>query len=450
MQITGRVHAIKIPFQVPIALDRKIDRFVYAYLIYSERIWLIDTGVAGSEAAIYDYLDRTGKRPKDIAGIVLTHSHPDHIGAARAIQQETGCLIAVHPAERSWIEDVDKQARERPVPGLHSLVGGSARVDRTLNDGDVVDLGAGLRLEVIHTPGHSAGSVSLLLRESGVLFSGDAVPVSGEMPIYEDAAASTASVARLRAMPGITHMLSSWDEPRTGKAAYESMDKAAAYLTRIHDAVLRANSPGCDPNELCKRVVADLGLPQAMANPLVARSFQANVAAAAEPACPGKDVVIRKAGDEDRESVVRIFNYYVEHGFAAYPDQPLDGRLFDFLKTIIYGEVFLVVQDDTRGVIGFGFLKKYHPYPAFDRTAEAGYFLLPQHTRRGIGGRLLKRLEQEARRLGVDNLLANISALNPQSLAFHEKHGFRQCGRFEKILTKFGQDLDIIWMQKRL
>jgi L-amino acid N-acyltransferase YncA len=159
---------------------------------------------------------------------------------------------------------------------------------------------------------------------------------------------------------------------------------------------------------------------------------------------------IRRAMDADCDSIVRIFNHYVEHSFAAYPEQPLDERLFDFLKTIVYGNAFFVVVSRTDGIIGFGFLKKYHPYPAFNRTAEVGYFLLPEHTRRGAGGLLLKRLEQEARQLGVDNLLANISAQNPQSIAFHKKQGFRECGRFEKILTKFGQDLDVIWMQKRL
>ena len=162
------------------------------------------------------------------------------------------------------------------------------------------------------------------------------------------------------------------------------------------------------------------------------------------------DVSIRKATDQDCDQIVDIFNYYVEHGYAAYPEKPLDRRLFDFLKTIIYGNAFFVVEDRAEHVIGFGFLKKYHPYPAFDRTAEAGYFLLPGHTGQGVGALLLNRLEQEARELGVDNLLANISALNPPSLAFHKKHGFRECGRFEKILAKFGQDLDIVWMQKRL
>ncbi len=160
------------------------------------------------------------------------------------------------------------------------------------------------------------------------------------------------------------------------------------------------------------------------------------------------DVTIRKVLDGDRDDIVSIFNYYVENGFAAYPDKPMDAGLFDFLKSIIYGEAFFVLETAERKVIGFGFLKKYHPYPAFNRTAEAGYFILPEHTGWGLGARLLKVLEKEARKMGIDNLLANISSLNPQSLAFHERQGFRECGRFGKILTKFGQDIDIVWMQK--
>jgi phosphinothricin acetyltransferase len=163
-----------------------------------------------------------------------------------------------------------------------------------------------------------------------------------------------------------------------------------------------------------------------------------------------QDFVIRKVVDTDCDSIVSIFNHYVEHGFAAYPEQPFDRKLFDFIKTIIHGDAFFAVQNGDKQVIGFGFMKKYHPYPAFDRTAEVGYFILPEYTRCGVGAMLLERLEKEARAIGVDNFLANVSSLNPSSLAFHAKHGFRQCGRFEKILTKFGKDLDVVWMQKML
>jgi phosphinothricin acetyltransferase len=161
-------------------------------------------------------------------------------------------------------------------------------------------------------------------------------------------------------------------------------------------------------------------------------------------------ITIRKALDHDCVAITDIFNYYVEHSFAAYPDRPFDGSFFDFMKTIVHGDAFIVMETGEKKIIGFGFLKKYHPYPAFNRTAETGYFILPDYTRKGLGTRMLHALDQEARRMNIDTLLANISSLNPPSLAFHRKQGFRECGRFMKMLRKFGQDIDIVWMQKML
>lgn len=158
---------------------------------------------------------------------------------------------------------------------------------------------------------------------------------------------------------------------------------------------------------------------------------------------------IRKAGDRDRDATTAIFNHYVEHSFAAYPDRPVDGTFFDFMKKIIYGDAFFVMEQKEK-IIGFAFLKRYHPYPAFNRVAEVGYFILPEYARKGLGTRLLQKLEDTARNMEIDTLLANVSSLNPPSLAFHKKHGFRECGRFKQISRKFGRDIDIVWMQKFL
>ncbi len=278
MQITKNVHALRIPLQIQVGPNMKVDRFVYVYLIYTDRIWLIDTGVAAAEPMIVDHIRKSRKSVTDIAGIILTHAHPDHIGSAKELQEASGCLVAAHSAERSWIEDVDLQSRERPVPGFHSLVSGSVKVDRILKEGDVVDAGKNDRLEVIETPGHSNGSISLLLREQGILFSGDAVPVPGEMPIYEDAAASAASIGKLKATRGISFLLSSWDEPREKSSAYDSLDRGALYLERIHEAVLKFGDQGSEnPVAFCAPILRELGLPSAMANPLVARSFLSNL-----------------------------------------------------------------------------------------------------------------------------------------------------------------------------
>lgn len=140
-----------------------------------------------------------------------------------------------------------------------------------------MDLGDGLSLQVLHTPGHSPGSISLWLSQEGALFSADAIPIAGGMPVYEDIRASALSIQRLKSVQGIKVLLSAWDEPRLGIEAYHSMDGGQDYLQRIHDAVIGVADVRLDSMELCRRVLEELGLPRVMANPIVARSFQASM-----------------------------------------------------------------------------------------------------------------------------------------------------------------------------
>ncbi|HNQ54114.1 MAG: MBL fold metallo-hydrolase [Methanothrix sp.] len=275
MKITDHIHALKIPFQITDPSGRSLPRFVYVYMIYGREITLIDSGVASSAGIIPEYLRNTGRNPEEISLMILTHGHPDHIGAAQAIKEISGCSVAAHGADRVWIENPDQQLKDRPVPGFYSLVKGSVRVDRILNEGDVLYLEPEMHLDVLHTPGHSPGSISLWMQEEGVLFSGDAITLAGEMPIYDDIKSSMASIQRLKAIEGINLLLSAWDEPRQGEDAYRIMDQGLDYLQRIHRSVIRAaERKGSDNQmEICSEAVRELGLPEMMANPLVCRSF---------------------------------------------------------------------------------------------------------------------------------------------------------------------------------
>jgi len=280
MQITRSIHAIRHSFKIPITSNISIDRFVYSYLIYGETITLIDTGIAGGELQIFESIRSSGRNPSEIALIVLTHSHPDHIGSARAIQRESGCSIAAHPAERAWIENVELQNRERPVPGFATLVGGSVNIDHELMDGDSIepDETREGEMQVFSTPGHSAGSISLLLHNEGALFSGDAIPVPGDLPVYDDVLLSVRSVNKLKAIHGIRVLLSSWDEPRKDGNGYRQMDLALEYLQHVHEVVLDSAGAGIpDLIELTTKAAAGLGLPSQAVNPLLARTFAANL-----------------------------------------------------------------------------------------------------------------------------------------------------------------------------
>ena len=278
MKITDHIHCLKIPFAISVAPGQTVERFVYVYLIVADTITVIDSGVAGCESTIVAYAESLGWKREEIATLLLTHSHPDHVGGALPLVRACDCAVWAHASEVDWIEDTDKQFRERPVPGFASLVAGPVNVSRTLSGGETLVFGAGISARVLHTPGHSRGSISLLVAPDRALITGDAIPQPGAMPIYEDVDASVASLQELMATEGVSVLLSAWDAPRFGDDARAAIHAGLEYIESI-DRAVRECLPHVDTNDpmaLCKAAVAKLGLPSFAANPLVARSFMAH------------------------------------------------------------------------------------------------------------------------------------------------------------------------------
>jgi len=271
MKVTEHIHALKVPFPGS-------TRFVYAYLIYGKQVSLVDSGIAPARDLIFDYLRKTGHDPGDVRWLFQTHSHGDHIGLSAEIRKLSGCRVVAHAAEKDWIEDIDKQYRERPTPTFRSYVLESAKVDRVVKDGEVLDLGVGESLKVIHTPGHSPGSISFVYTPDGALFSGDAVPAAGALPIYSDVFVNVRSIRKLKAVPGLKALFSSWHDPIAGEKVYPTLDQALAYMQRVHEVVRRENAaaPSVDSKELTIRVLKALGLPENMASPIVVTTIEAH------------------------------------------------------------------------------------------------------------------------------------------------------------------------------
>jgi len=284
MQVTAHLHAVRIPFKIPIAPQKSFDRIVYSFIFMAESITLIDSGVAGADADIFNAIRDQGRDPDEISTLILSHSHPDHLGAARAVKAATGCRIWAHANEQPWIEDTQKQQQDRPVPGFQQLVGGPVLVDRLLEDGESLQLAPGMFCQVMHTPGHSAGSISLLFAGDKALFTGDALPLPGDLPIYENIVDCFQSIRKLQSIDGLEALLSSWEPPVVGqKTIQERMAGGIAYLEKIHEAVLAADGGrGIDTMELCRQVVNNLGLPPFAVNPLVAKAFASSLAAGAD------------------------------------------------------------------------------------------------------------------------------------------------------------------------
>ena len=271
MQITEHVHAIKILFPAS-------TRFVYAYLVYGKQVFIVDSGIAPAKEMLFDYLRKTGRHPREVRWLLQTHSHGDHIGLSAEIRRISGCQVVAHGAEKDWIEDIDTQYRERPTPTFRSYVQESAKVDRVVKDGEVLDLGGGESLEIIHTPGHSAGSISFVYSTDGALFSGDAIPVAGGLPIYSDVFGTIQSINKLKAAKGLKALFSSWHDPIQGEKVYQTMDEALTYMQRVHEVVCQKNAeePSLEPKELTLRVLKGLGIPENLMNPIVVTTMEAH------------------------------------------------------------------------------------------------------------------------------------------------------------------------------
>jgi glyoxylase-like metal-dependent hydrolase (beta-lactamase superfamily II) len=134
------------------------------YLIVSSRgLFLVDSGLPGEADQIVDQMQEKAYALSDLRIIVLTHAHGDHAGNAAALAARSGAQVLAHVNEPSYVEQDESTMSTTPAR--------SCQVDRILQDGDVIEALGGLR--VIHSPGHTSGSICLYRPERQILFCGD-------------------------------------------------------------------------------------------------------------------------------------------------------------------------------------------------------------------------------------------------------------------------------------
>lgn len=161
------------------------------------------------------------------------------------------------------------------------------------------------------------------------------------------------------------------------------------------------------------------------------------------------EIVFEQMSIKHKKDIIDIFNYYIDNSFSAYPDRILSYEFYDRFLEMTKNYPAFSIQIKNK-IVGFCFLRAYNPFPTFQETAEITYFIDKDYTRKGIGKIALNKIEIEARQRGIKTILASIASENQQSLDFHKKNGFKECGRFKRIIKKNGKQFDIVWMQKWL
>ena len=154
-------------------------RGVNIILIAEQELTLIDTGFSGSLSRIANFVSRLGRSVSELSLIIITHNHLDHVGGLPELRRATSAIAAVHKADLAETEDqlpyhglVRKMLHVPPIPLLMPLVyTRPGEVGIHLEGGEVLSPLGGL--EVIPTPGHTPGSISLFSAREKLLIVGD-------------------------------------------------------------------------------------------------------------------------------------------------------------------------------------------------------------------------------------------------------------------------------------
>jgi glyoxylase-like metal-dependent hydrolase (beta-lactamase superfamily II) len=158
---------MKVHYIAGVAYDSNV------YLLESDDPIVVDTGTGMSADSTLAEISKILPL-EEIGRIVLTHSHYDHIGGAEAMCRATGAKLHLHEAEAGPIKDGDMSLTASRMFGR-----AMGKIDvEPLREGQELRCGSSV-LEVLHTPGHSPGSISLFDRESRSAIVGDTVFCDG-------------------------------------------------------------------------------------------------------------------------------------------------------------------------------------------------------------------------------------------------------------------------------
>lgn len=242
----------------------------------ANRIALIDSGLLGGLPALEQAFDELGISRTDLDLLLLTHEHMDHVGNNGWLKAETGCKIVGHESRADRVADnmLNAKAIVHAFPeGEHfdldeeylDWMGPTeGPIDEFIRDGDVIDLGGGVALEVVEVPGHSMAEVGFFERSTKTLVIADPLlpPFNPVLYLYEDPNVMRETFDKIEKFlveRDVQAVLFAHDEVKSAAETRDLVDDCRARVDKVEASIIThmKTNPGISFSELRDRCCDD-------------------------------------------------------------------------------------------------------------------------------------------------------------------------------------------------
>ena len=165
-------------------------------------------------------------------------------------------------------------------------------------------------------------------------------------------------------------------------------------------------------------------------------------------------LLVRNSRDADVPAMLGIYLHHIRKGVDPRHEGDIETPDADDLKrrrkSMLRRKMPHIVVEENGALLGYAYAVPFRKRPAYRYTVKHSIYVHHEHLRRGLGRRLMEALIDACAAAGFRQMIGYIDAANENSLAIHERFGFRRVGYLPQVGFKFGRWTDTIMVQRSL